>query len=213
MLSVGECGHQVPSPFGPLRDRGRSAHQQGIVVRGPPISAHNVLIVNAKMIPTEAVVILRSDNIAKTDPPKQRVASPASDIDADAVDRIEIGKAHDILARLAIDPREPRRGREPADNIAHSLRGGMQGDRRHHRAQCQQHEPRAAAAEIGIEFHRARHDRRCDDATAAMADDRQLIDLVCPRGGDDALRSGIDGTIEPSSTGYGQTAGGPSKNC
>ena len=72
----------------------------------------------------------------------------------------------------------------------------MQADPRHQRARSEQHDTRAAAAEIRIELERARHHRRRDDAATAVADHDNLVGVVGANDLDKAARAGLDRVIE-----------------
>src|ERR1051326_8488923 len=82
----------------PLGDRHRAAHPQKVIVRSGPMARHDVLIMNAKMVPAELVVLFRRDHLLETDAPQQGITmGRAKPCDADAGNRIEIDKTHDVL--------------------------------------------------------------------------------------------------------------------
>src|SRR5215475_11328095 len=92
----------------PLGDRQWSPDQQDVVVRGRPITSHDVLEMHAKELPSETAIVFERKHVLEPNPPCQRVAPIFSHVDADALDRVKVQKGHDILTGLAIDPSQRR---------------------------------------------------------------------------------------------------------
>src|SRR5262245_50776341 len=118
-------------------------------------------------------------------------------MDADAIYRIEAFEVHDVLARLAFDPRKRRLASELPDDVAHAVCSRMKRDRWHHCTEREQHQAPAAPAQIGIERERTCHDGGCDHAAGRVADQHQLVSIVCRSRYDQTARAGLDGVIEP----------------
>src|SRR5579864_7403963 len=178
-------------PFG---DRHRAADQQKVIVWRRPITRHDILIMNAEMVPAELVVLFRRDRLLEIDAPPQRVAAGSAKLfDADAGDRIKIDKAHDVLARLAVDPGHRRRDGEAGDDGAHARCGRMQRDCRHDRAERQKHDWRTAAAEL----RRPRHDGAGNSASRGMANQRNFVGFAGADSGDQVAGAALDRLIDP----------------
>src|SRR5262245_57045899 len=74
-------GDEIASARGPFLDRDRPARHHDVVVRRPPIIAHDELIVHAKEFPAQAAIALSADEIAESHLPQQGVVTPATEID------------------------------------------------------------------------------------------------------------------------------------
>jgi hypothetical protein len=152
---------------------------------------------HAEELPFETAVVLGREHILERDVPCQWVASACADADADTLDRVKVYESHDVFSERAIDPGQCRFDCEASSDLAHSLRSRMESDRRHHRAQCQQDQPRSGAPELRIAFQRARNHRRRNGAARTVPDHDELVGVIRPGGCDEALRTDIDDLIEP----------------
>src|SRR6185295_15272708 len=117
-----------------------------------PFIGHDELKMDPEEFPAETVVMLRPDDFPEPDRNDGGIAPGGADIDAVAGDRIERIEIHDILARLAVDPVNRGLDCQLAQMIAEITGGGVKTDDREVAPDGQQHDARAVASEIGIEF-------------------------------------------------------------
>src|SRR6266702_7231379 len=145
-----------------------------------------------KELPAEARVMFRLDNVAEAHRHEHGVALAAADIDAVALDRIELVEIHHVLARLAVDPVDRRLDRELPQVLAEIARYGMEADDREIGADRQQHDAGAMTSQRGIELERTRQQFRAQERPGTVADDDDFVRLAGPRDLDQTLGKSVD---------------------